>query len=94
MKLKVRCGAFARSTGKPCQSEALSNGRCRLHGGLSTGPKTQEGRLSIARATATRMAEGQQAKALAGFHAWLERGGRSLLSELLKSRTKPVITNS
>ncbi len=24
---------------------ALANGRCRLHGGLSTGPKTQQGRL-------------------------------------------------
>jgi hypothetical protein len=24
--------------------KALANGRCRLHGGLSTGPKTEEGK--------------------------------------------------
>lgn len=39
-----RCGAFARSTGKPCEAKALENGRCRNHGGLSTGPRTVEGR--------------------------------------------------
>lgn len=43
-RVKVKCGAFARSTGKPCQIKALANGRCRLHGGLSTGPKTSEGK--------------------------------------------------
>ena len=41
---RKKCGAFARSTGKPCQMKALANGRCRLHGGLSTGPKTAEGK--------------------------------------------------
>ncbi len=39
-----RCGAFARTTGKPCKRKALSNGRCPNHGGLSTGPKTPEGK--------------------------------------------------
>jgi hypothetical protein len=39
------CGAYARSTGKPCQAKLLLRGaRCRLHGGLSSGPKTREGR--------------------------------------------------
>ena len=32
-----RCGAKARS-GTPCKSPAMANGRCRLHGGKSTGP--------------------------------------------------------
>ncbi|MFC1689577.1 HGGxSTG domain-containing protein [Pseudomonadota bacterium] len=41
---KKKCGAYARSTGKPCQAKALTNGRCKLHGGLSTGPKTDEGK--------------------------------------------------
>jgi len=41
---RQRCGAFARSTGKPCRMKALVNGRCKLHGGLSTGPKTAEGK--------------------------------------------------
>ena len=31
------CGAHARTTGKPCQKPPMANGRCRLHGGLSTG---------------------------------------------------------
>lgn len=39
-----RCGALSRSTGKPCRQPALANGRCRFHGGLSTGPRTPAGR--------------------------------------------------
>ena len=39
-----RCGAHSRSTGKPCCAMALANGRCRNHGGVSTGPKTPEGK--------------------------------------------------
>ncbi len=39
------CGAKARTNGhKPCRQPAMANGRCRLHGGLSTGPKTFEGK--------------------------------------------------
>jgi len=37
-----RCGAKTRK-GTPCQAPAMKNGRCRLHGGKSTGPKTPEG---------------------------------------------------
>ena len=43
-----RCCAHARSTGKPCQAPAMTNGRCKLHGGKATGPKTPEGRASVA----------------------------------------------
>ena len=38
----ARCGAKTRRD-TPCQCPAMQNGRCRLHGGLSTGPKTPEG---------------------------------------------------
>jgi len=31
------CGAHARTTGKPCRQPAMTNGRCRIHGGKSTG---------------------------------------------------------
>jgi hypothetical protein len=41
-----RCGAKTR-TGTPCRRPAMPNGRCRLHGGLSTGPRTPEGRRRI-----------------------------------------------
>lgn len=44
-----RCGARNRR-GTKCQCPAMANGRCRLHGGLSTGPKTPEGIERIRRA--------------------------------------------
>lgn len=45
-----RCGARKRKKGTPCGSPAMANGRCRIHGGLSTGPKTEEGIESIRKA--------------------------------------------
>lgn len=36
MHLSPRCGAKTRK-GSPCQSGAMRNGRCRMHGGKSTG---------------------------------------------------------
>ena len=88
MKYKNTCGAYARSTGKPCQAKALTNGRCRLHGGLSRGATTPEGRKAIAEATRQRMASGQQERVLAGFYSWLAAGGREKLSRLAKNREK------
>lgn len=38
--LSPRCGAYARRTKMPCNGPAMTNGRCRMHGGKSTGPKT------------------------------------------------------
>jgi hypothetical protein len=61
-KAKRRCGAFARSTGKPCQAPALANGRCKLHGGLSTGPRTAEGRARIGTASRRRWAAWRAAR--------------------------------
>ena len=88
MRIKQTCGAYARSTGNPCQAKALTNGRCKNHGGMSTGPNTPEGRQAIAIATRQRMASGQQERVLAGFYLWLEGGGREMLSRLAKNREK------
>ena len=44
-----RCGAKNRR-GLACQQPAMTNGRCRLHGGKSTGARTPEGRQRIAQA--------------------------------------------
>lgn len=88
MRLKSRCGAHARSTGLPCQAKALTNGRCKNHGGMSTGPKTVEGKKAVALATAKRMASGQREQATEGFQAWLHTGGRERLSNLAKQRFK------
>lgn len=44
----VKCGAKARTNNyQPCRQPAMSNGRCRLHGGKCTGPKTEEGRWRV-----------------------------------------------
>lgn len=37
-----RCGARTRQ-GLPCRAPAMANGRCRMRGGKSTGPRTPEG---------------------------------------------------
>jgi len=88
MRQKTKCGAHARSTGLPCQAKALSNGRCNHHGGLSTGPKTLEGRRAISQATRQRMAYGGRIRALEGFYRWLDGGGREALSRLAKERER------
>jgi hypothetical protein len=46
---RLRCGAKNR-IGEWCGKFHLHpNGRCRFHGGLSTGPKTPEGRKKVAK---------------------------------------------
>ena len=56
-----RCGAKTRR-GTPCQRPANKrNGHCRLHGGASTGPRTEQGRAKIAAAN-LRHGEFTQAK--------------------------------
>ncbi len=40
--LAPRCGARTRA-GAACRAPAMANGRCRMHGGLCTGPRTAEG---------------------------------------------------
>jgi hypothetical protein len=48
-----RCGAKARTTGLACRAPAMANGRCRMHGGRSTGPRTPEGLAGLAAARTT-----------------------------------------
>lgn len=43
-----RCGAATRA-GTTCRSPAMPNGRCRMHGGTSTGPRTVAGLARIRR---------------------------------------------
>jgi hypothetical protein len=79
MTHKTLCGAYARSTGNPCRAKALANGRCKNHGGLSTGPKTPESKARIGAATRQRMVSGQAELAKDGFQRWLANGGREVL---------------
>ncbi len=45
--LAPRCGATTRSD-TMCRAPAMRNGRCRMHGGKSTGPRTAAGRARAA----------------------------------------------
>src|SRR5262252_5665074 len=49
-----RCGARCKRTGKPCRAAAMPNGRCNVHGGKSTGPRTPEG-LERSKSSANRL---------------------------------------
>lgn len=53
------CGARTRK-GTPCKGPAMPNGRCRMHGGPSTGPRTPEG---IERVRASRTIHGRYSQA-------------------------------
>jgi transcriptional regulator with XRE-family HTH domain len=55
-RLRVTCGAKTRK-GTPCRCKSeAGKRRCKFHGGLSTGPKTAEGRARIAEAQKRRWA--------------------------------------
>lgn len=58
------CGAYARQTGKPCKGWAMANGRCRLHGGKSTGAKNPHKRITHGRRTKQAIAQRKAESAL------------------------------
>ncbi len=58
-----RCGARNR-TGLPCKAPAMANGRCRSHGGKSTGPTTQQGLDNLRAARTIHGCYGEEGKAL------------------------------
>lgn len=52
--VSIRCEAITRN-GSPCKAKAMpGRNRCKAHGGLSTGPKTDEGRKRVGEAQARR----------------------------------------
>jgi hypothetical protein len=50
------CGARTRVGGR-CRRRSMRNGKCRLHGGCSTGPKTAAGRARLSELQKRRWAE-------------------------------------
>ena len=49
ISFNLRCGASTKATGNPCKRKDIyASGRCKLHGGLSTGPRTEEGKRKSA----------------------------------------------
>jgi hypothetical protein len=67
-----RCGAKTRR-GKACRSPAMRNGRCRMHGGASTGPRTPEG-----------LARSRRARWKHGSYSAEARAQQRQVQELLK----------
>jgi hypothetical protein len=66
LALHPRCGAYARTTGRPCRAPAMANGRCRMHGGASPGaPKGERnGNFRGGHATAEARAKRREGRAL------------------------------
>jgi len=74
-----RCGAHTRSGGS-CRQPAMANGRCRLHGGLSTGPRTPAGLACSRRARWKHGARSAEVRALRRAARAQLRRIRTLLS--------------
>jgi hypothetical protein len=79
----TRCGAKTRR-GTPCQCPAMPNGRCRLHGGLSTGAKTAEGIARIRRAVTKHGRYTQAAKAERKYIRGLISASYAMLNDMQK----------
>lgn len=67
-----RCGAKKRAGGT-CRAAAMRNGRCRLHGGASTGPRTVEGKERMRRAKTIHGAYSNQMAALRAMIRLLDK---------------------
>jgi hypothetical protein len=74
-----KCGAKTRRA-TACLAPAMPNGRCRMHGGLSTGPRTAAGIEAIRRSRTVHGFYSQQALAVRKA----ARTNRRLLRDLLR----------
>jgi len=77
----TRCGAKNRR-GIPCRCPAMANGRCRMHGGSSTGPKTVAGLQRSQRANWKHGLYSAEAKAENRLIRQFLRDSRALLDRL------------
>ena len=71
-----KCGAKTRS-GKSCKAPAMKNGRCKMHGGKSTGAKTKEGIENI-----------KKANLKSGFYTKEAMQDRKLLTDIWREERK------
>jgi hypothetical protein len=81
-----RCGAWARSRKHVCRGWAMPNGRCRHHGGKSTGPRTPEGKAKVGAASAREWRAWRAERGLPADWRWVDsrrRGGRQTAAQWL-----------
>src|SRR5258705_6005060 len=69
-----RCGARRKTDGQPCRQPAMRNGRCKQHGGMSTGPRTPEG-----------LERSRRARWKHGFYSAESRNTRREARDLIRS---------
>jgi hypothetical protein len=83
-----RCGAHTRS-GTSCRQPAMANGRCRFHGGLSTGPRTAEG---LRNSRTARFVHGGRTAEIIDLRSAAARSARrmKLLLAAARSATSPA----
>ena len=91
-RLAPRCGARTRA-GTGCRQPAMRNGRCRFHGGRSTGPRTEAG---IDRIRAARTRHGMWSQESRDFRrciAILEAQARLWIAIASARRRRPDIAH-
>lgn len=76
-----RCGARTRKR-TPCRAPAMVNGRCRMHGGKSTGPRTPEGLERSRKANWKHGYYSAESKAMHLYIRWLLRESQRLLEKV------------
>jgi len=79
------CGAKTKRTGNPCQLYPCKNGRCYLHGGRSSGPKTLQGLYRIKHANTNHGAYSKEVmENRRAFHNCIEEWRREINCFLIK----------
>ncbi len=76
-----RCGARTKRGGT-CRQPGMPNGRCRLHGGKSTGPRTAEGLARVKAARTTHGAFTAESRQLRALVRELRQRGKKLVEEV------------
>jgi hypothetical protein len=76
-----KCGAKTRKS-TACQSPAMLNGRCRMHGGKSTGAKTKAGIERIKKANFKNGLYTSEMVLSRKYMAWLIRESKSVIKKI------------
>jgi len=78
-----RCGARTRQPeGGTCRQPAMPNGRCRLHGGKSTGRRTAEGLARIRAAQTKHGLYSAENRQLAELVRFLKAGAKAVMEKV------------
>ena len=84
-----RCGARTRR-GVPCRGPAMANGRCRMHGGKSTGPRTPQGLEALRKAHLKHGYYSAESIALRRYLRMLMADSRETLEEVAGRVRRPA----